>query len=445
MTTLSREKERWIMAKRTLVGLALLGVIGGAQAWADDTCNGLININYPGAPAVSHVGDVIDVQVRFGAGSVLGGTELQLTSFAFDLDCNPLDPLTPPCTDDGAVVSYMGDTHIMTDCMNVTWKSDNPVGGTSPNVVVFTATPTLDIPANSPVKPGFCSITFEVQLVALSPEGTVIPELVGYQSALCDNTILDSGGFQTADITTARGFGCYQVPRVKIPAPQPIVKLQDRFGTTTSKPVDFHRFCAPEDKNGEDPTAPASPVHIGGFALTSTTGTISHPKGLSITTQFGTLKGDLGNPEFLFTPTSKSLAPPPPPPLPPDALRHFQCYRLANVSGAPKTTGIHLTDQFTLPFVPFGGFTADLNSKGPFRLCVPVDKKDEDPSAITDPQAMLCYTTQNDRLPFNQFTAFVTNQFGGFTVNGTQFDELCEPAAIAPFTVSGRRVRIRRR
>ena len=76
---------------------------------------------------------------------------------------------------------------------------------------------------------------------------------------------------------------------------------------------------------------------------------------------------------------------------------------------------------------------------------MPVDKNDEDPGALTDPQAMLCYTTRNDRLPFNQFTAFVTNQFGGFKVVGTQFDELCEPATLAPFAASGRRVRIRRR
>jgi hypothetical protein len=441
MTTLSREKERWIMAKRTLVGLALLGVIGGARAWADNTCNGLININYPGAPAVAQVGDVIAVQVRLGAGPVLGGTELQLTSIAMDLDCNPLDPLTPPCTDDGPVVSYLGDASITTDCP-ATWTSNNPGGGTSPNVVVFTATPTLDVPANSPVLPGFCSITFNVQLVALSPEGTVIPELVGYDVSMCDNGILDSGGFQTGDIITARQFDCYEVPRVKIPAPQPVVKLQDRFGTTTSKPVNLRRLCAPVDKNGEDPTAPDSPIHIAGFDLTNTTGTISHPKGLSITTQFGTLKGDLTTPVFLFTPTSKSLVPPPPPPLAPDALRHFQCYRLTNVSGAPRTTGIHLSDQLTQPF---GGSTADLDPSGPFRLCVPVDKNDEDPGALADQQAMLCYTTRNDRLPFNQFTAFVTNQFGGFKLNGTQLDELCEPATLAPFAARGRRVRIRRR
>lgn len=435
------------MAKRTLVGLALLGVMGGARAWAvDDTCNGLLDLTYPGPPAVAQVGDVIAVQVRLGAGPIQGGTELQLTSLAMDLDCNPLDPLTPTlCIDDGAVVSYRGDASITTDCPGVTWTSNNPGGGTSPNIVVFTATPTLDIPAKSPVLPGFCSITFNVQLVALSPEGSVIPEIVGYATAFCDNGILDSGGFQTADIITARQtrqFGCYEVPRVKIPAPQPTVKLQDRFGTTTSKPVNLRELCAPEDKNGEDPTAPDSPVHISAFDLTNTTGTISHPKGLSITTQFGTLKGDLGTPVFLFTPTSKSLTQPHPPPLAPDALRHFQCYRLGNVKGAPRTTGIHLSDQFT---ESLGGFTVDLNPSGPFRLCVPVNKNDEDPGALADMQALLCYMTRNDRLPINQFTAFVTNQFGGFRVIGTQFDQLCEPTTLPPSAASARRVRIRRR
>ena len=222
-----------------------------------------------------------------------------------------------------------------------------------------------------------CSLEFDVKMVGPDTDGSgLIDELVGYQIAHCDNGILDSGGFQTADIITARQFGCYEAPRVKIPAPQPTVKLQDRFGTTTSKPVNLRELCAPADKNGEDPTAPDSPVHISAFDLTNTTGTITHPKGLNITTQFGTLKGDLGTPVFLFTPTSKSLTPPPPPPLAPDALRHFQCYRLANVKGAPKTTGIHLSDQFT---ESFGGFTVDLDPSGPFRLCVPVNKNDEDP------------------------------------------------------------------
>jgi hypothetical protein len=421
-----------------LIGLALAALVAApAAAHAAATCNGLLLIEY-----VSHVDNTVRVRVTLGTGDILGGTELTVEELQFELDCDSSFPLVPPCTDEGPVVEYEGDATITTTCP-VTWSTGPHPVSTDPNVVLFTATPALEIPANQPTPPGMCSLEFDVKIVGPDTDGSgLIDELVGYQIAHCDNGILDSGGFQTADIITARQFGCYEVPRVKIPAPQPIVKLQDRFGTTTSKPVNFRELCAPADKNGEDPTAPDSPVHISAFDLTNTTGTISHPKGLSITTQFGTLKGDLGTPVFLFTPTSKSLTPPPPPPLAPDALRHFQCYRLGNVKGAPKTTGIHLSDQFT---ESFGGFTVDLDSSGPFRLCVPVNKNDEDPGALADMQALLCYMTRNDRLPFNQFTAFVTNQFGGFKVTGTQFDQLCEPTMLAPSAASARRVRIRRR
>ncbi len=108
----------------------------------------------------------------------------------------------------------------------------------------------------------------------------------------------------------------------------------------------------------DPPPPPRHPQVVATERPCSCTVAANHPKGLSITTQFGTLKGDLATPVFLFTPTSKSLVPPPPPPLAPDALRHFQRYRLANVSGAPKTTGIHLSDQLTRSF---GGSTADLD------------------------------------------------------------------------------------
>src|SRR5262245_32867152 len=328
MATTSRRKEHVMVMHSLRACLALLLVaVAGGQARADSTCNGFIHLNYPTAGPVQHVGEVVDVKISFGAGTILGGLKLLMSGFKFDLDCNPLDPLTPHCTDDGDVVSYLGDSTITTNCP-VNWSSNNAGGGVLPNVLEFTPSLAIGVLAGQLAAPaGFCSMTFKVQIVGLSPEGTLIPELVEYDQLFCDSGVgkfLDSVAFHTGALTTARQFDCYEVPRVKIPAPQPIVKLQDRFGTTTSKPVDFHRFCAPVDKNGEDPTAPDSPVHIGGFALTNTTGTFSKPKGLNITTQFGTLKGDLTNPVFLFTPTSKSLVPPPPPALPPNTIRHFQ-------------------------------------------------------------------------------------------------------------------------
>ena len=102
------------------------------------------------------------------------------------------------------------------------------------------------------------------------------------------------------------------------------------------------------------------------------------------------------------------------------ALRYAFPRRRLQAGEAPGCSGAR--GKRPLFTQSFGGSTADLNPNGPFWLCVPVDKNDEDAGALTDPQAMVCYTTRNDHLPFNQFTAFATNQFGGLTVVGTQFD-----------------------
>jgi hypothetical protein len=86
------------------------------------------------------------VKITFGAGTILGGLKLLFSGFKFDLDCNPLDPLVPSCTDDGPVVSYQGDSTITTDCPLVsTWTSNNPGGGTSPNVLEFTPSVTFGV------------------------------------------------------------------------------------------------------------------------------------------------------------------------------------------------------------------------------------------------------------------------------------------------------------
>ena len=132
---------------------------------------------------------------------------------------------------------------------------------------------------------------------------------------------------------------------------------------------------------------------------------------------------------LLFEPSSKSLTPPPPPPLAATDVPNFQCYKLTNVTGDKDIKNISVKDQFT---APFGGITLDTDKRGPFRLCVPVNKNGEDPTAPTNPTALLCYKTQDDKLPFPQKTVFVTNQFGSFQETFTQYDELCVPSTILP-------------
>ncbi len=182
---------------RSLIGVALAAVLPAA-ALGNDTCNGLIEISYPGAPPVQNIGDVVRMRISLGTGSIQGGTKLTVRSFQVNLDCDASFPLTPPCTDEGALVEFEG---------NVTSTCPVAVGTThavspNPNEVIFVfAGAGLDIPANQSTLPGFCSVEFDVQVLAASLDGTaVIEQLVGYDIADCDNGVLVSGGFQTADL-----------------------------------------------------------------------------------------------------------------------------------------------------------------------------------------------------------------------------------------------------
>ncbi len=414
---------------RRMVALGATGLLSSAllpgQARAVDTCNGFINIDYVGNPPVTNIGETVDLNVSFGTGSITGGTKLTINSFQADLDCNSNFPLTPPCTDEGAIVEYEGDGFLSTTCP-VTFTSNVPGGGAAMNQVIFTASPDLDIPAMVPTLPGFCSVRFRVKVLGSSIDSTPdkIEQLVGYNIATCDNGVLLSGGFQTSAISTPPPlhFNCYEIARGKL-APVTGVTVEDRFGSATVTVTEAKRLCAPTDKNGESPGADQAPDHIVSYAITSTSG----PKKTraNVTTQFGTLSADVGAPVFLFVPSSKSLTPQPLPPLMGSLVPHFQCYKLSNVSGEKPSVAVSLLDQF-------GSLNPSLDKRGPFRLCVPVNKKGEDPAAPASPNVLLCYTTRNDRLPFADKTVVVNNQFGPMSVKLTQYDEFCVPGTIAP-------------
>ena len=123
--------------KKTLVA-AVLALAVGPAAWAVDTCNGLLAIDFVNPPAVVHVGDTLTVKVTLGTGPILGGTSLTITKVFYDRDCAP--PLAPDCTplNQGAI-QFAGNAS--TNCPVVL----TPVVD-SPNRNAFTAS--LTIPAN---------------------------------------------------------------------------------------------------------------------------------------------------------------------------------------------------------------------------------------------------------------------------------------------------------
>src|SRR5262249_10228576 len=109
--------------------------------------------------------------------------------------------------------------------------------------------------------------------------------------------------------------------------------------------------------DGEDPNAVSSPVHMSALPLKAVRGTFARPKGITITTQFGTYTADVQKVSMLLAPTAKSLTSLPPPLVTDEP--HRLCNKLVHVSGpAPM---VHVDDQFLTP----GGLTPSINPRGP--------------------------------------------------------------------------------
>src|SRR5438445_9264011 len=181
-----------------LSALAVLSIVAGAPsiAVAARTCNGLLTIDYVGGPNFALPGDVVRVRLTLGTGSIDGGTELIVNRLRFDLDCDANFTLGIPCTNEGAIVEYEGDSTITTDC-GVTWSTGDAVSS-SPNDVVFTPSSQVNIPAGRAIPPGFCTVEFDVKVLTQSIDNTPeqIEEVTGYlasqDDASCDNNLKSS-------------------------------------------------------------------------------------------------------------------------------------------------------------------------------------------------------------------------------------------------------------
>jgi hypothetical protein len=239
-------------------------------------------------------------------------------------------------------------------------------------------------------------------------------------TTLVSTTTVTTTTLTPTTTTTLPGhFQCYEIKPAAFQART--VTSQDQFGTT-SLPLRYpHRLCAPANKNGEDPDAPADPSHLTGYALKA-------PKFVKIRdqlvrNQFGDLSIDVVRPDLFMVPSAKALQGTPSPLVPP-ILDHFACYKAKRARGAAKFVKQTVTvqDQFE---------SVTLQLLRPTRLCAPASKNGESPSAPTHPTHLMCYKAKSTA-PFGTNTVNVLNQFGQDAVTLIHRRELCVPSEKNP-------------
>ena len=188
-----------------LLSLAVLAGGVGLSTRADAaSCNAFVALNVA-PPGVVAVGGTKTMTITMSTDGIDTGTHVTINRVKYDLDCDANFALGIPCTDQGDVFSYVGDGTITTTCAGTTWASNIPGGGSTPNQVVLTPSPALQIPTNS----AGCSVSFDVMLdnPGNDTDGTPLQTEVvaGWQTstsdAVCDTTpTLSSGGSNSASI-----------------------------------------------------------------------------------------------------------------------------------------------------------------------------------------------------------------------------------------------------
>ncbi len=164
----------------------------------------------------------VKIELTVGANTINGGTQMTVTALRFDQACLAAGDLTTCATTQkdprrrrrGCPGQLRGDATITTTCAGITWASNLPAGGTSPNQLVFIPTPSLVIPA---ANPNFCTLSFNYTLVNHS--GNVDPNQI-IQIAGFNQTSSSTGDAVCNNATSsgASGTGTYSACPVCTPA-----------------------------------------------------------------------------------------------------------------------------------------------------------------------------------------------------------------------------------
>jgi|SRR5215471_4823792 len=406
------------------------------------TCNGFINLEYtnladPAFPACDaglpnqlcapdfatgqcdcciDAGQTITVRLQLGTGDILFGTQMDIAKLGFDPDCQPF--VDPVCNarPGGPRIAWVDDATITTNCPGTTWSTGLAPGTpiTSPNEIGLVPTPApLAIPENAATPPGFCQLSFDLQIVA--DPGDTIFQLALYTVAQCNNGNLVSGGRQTSKVQVCPQQGPFIGYEIK---DQGIVIDDGNAGTTMDVPIlglIGAPIPEPQKLTAKRLLAPAQPGNIfgdhilgfGGFVLP-----LPNPKPkLQITAPpLGTFTAQLGGRSFVLINAVKDLNAPVPPGIPLTSV--WACYNFAKGTKAP----LSWTDQFG----PNTGTT-----KGTTRVCLPASLLGSTPP----PVSYLCASNFPATRIFPQFL-FVGSAWLTAREHIDSVDDYCAPAVV---------------
>jgi hypothetical protein len=197
--------------------------------------------------------------------------------------------------------------------------------------------------------------------------------------------------------------------------------LEDQFGAFLANVKGFKSLCNPV-LAAERPT-----VHQVGYKTILAKTTPPQPKFVksdhTAFDQFGSHPLTVVKPLELRAPSAKVLGAGGTPTVDTAGVDHFECYQAVPQKGAPKltATSIAVTDQFG---------TVDLTLTKITKLCAPVNKDGEDPTAPQHPGHLVCYQAKLPKgVKFPATTVSVNNtNFGPAVLVAKSVAELCVPA-----------------
>src|SRR5579862_2821726 len=160
-----------LLVLQLAVLLSIVATTAPSPARAN-SCNGFVFMDLiTGTPflvpgtAPSNEGTVM---LSLGTGSMVGASQMTINRVRYELDCNANFPVGIPCTDQGDIFSYEGDSTIVaggTNCSGVTWTG----GMNGTNEIVFTPSPAITLPPNTDPASNACTMSFKVRLDNFEP------------------------------------------------------------------------------------------------------------------------------------------------------------------------------------------------------------------------------------------------------------------------------------